>query len=382
MIIAYWRPDLNAGIWIALFWAVFTATNLLPVRWFPELEMWFSSIKVLTIAAFVVFAVAVAAGASQQGTIGFAYWHDPGPFGHYILPGVPGQVLGVCGVLIQATFSFQGTELVGSGAGEARNPRKTVPRAVSATFWSVTSMFVLTIFSIGLVVPSNSSQLLRGDREADSSTREDASASPLVIAAVRAGIPLLAHAINAVLLTAVLSAANSNIYSASRGLVSLAQEGLAPRWLARTSTSGVPRQAVAITSIFGLLALLNLSPVGGNIFNWLVSVIAVAGLVTWGCICLAHLRFMAALKAQGVVREDLPYKAPCQPWLSGYGVGFIAIIILTQGFAAFIPWDTTEFFVAYLRLIIFVVCFVGHKVSMRTRVIPLRHVNLRPRQDL
>ena len=82
MIIAYWRPDLNAGIWIALFWVVFTATNLLPVRWFAELEMWFSSIKVLTIAAFVVIAIAVAAGASpEQGAIGFTYWRDPGLFG-------------------------------------------------------------------------------------------------------------------------------------------------------------------------------------------------------------------------------------------------------------------------------------------------------------
>lgn len=74
---------------------------------------------------------------------------------------------------------------------------------------------------------------------------------------------------------------------------------------------------------------------------------------------------MRALRAQNISRDDLPYKAFWQPWFSWYGVGFNIIIILTQGFTAFMPWNTSDFFVAYVSLILFVVLYVGHKAVYR-----------------
>jgi amino acid transporter len=368
IIIQYWRPDLSIGIWIAIFFVLFTATNFLPVRWYAELEMWFASIKVVTIVGFIIFAICINAGASPQGYLGFRYWRDPGPFAEYLVSGATGRFLGVLGVLIQASFSFQGSELVGVGAGETRDPRKNVPRAIRNTFWAITLMFCFTIFFIGLLVPSTNENLL--------SDASDASASPLVIAANLASVRVLPDIINAVLLTAVLSAANSNIYSGSRIIVALANEGHAPRFFTRTTTSGVPYLAVAFTSVFGVLAFLNLSDEGGNVFNWFVNIIGVAGLITWLCINLCHLRFMRALTAQNMRRNELPYVAPWQPWLAWYGAFFNALVVITQGFAAFIPWDTTDFFVAYVSLILFVVLYVGHKLLYRTKLIPLAEVDL------
>jgi amino acid transporter len=368
IIIQYWRDDLSIGIWIAVFWVVFTAINCLPVRWFAELEMYFASIKVLTIVGFVIFAICINAGAGSQGYLGFRYWSDPGPFAAYLVDGPVGKFVGFASVLIQASFSYQGTELVGVGAGETRDPKRNVPLAIRNAFWGIVLMFSFTIFFIGILVPYTNEQLL-----SDSS---DASASPLVIAANLAGVRVLPDIINAVLLTAVLSAAQSNVYSGSRILVALANEGHAPRFFLRTTRHGLPYHAVAFTTAFGLLAFMNLSDQGGSVFNWFVNIIGVAGLITWLCINLCHLRFMRALTAQNMRRNELPYVAPWQPWLAWYGAFFNALVVITQGFAAFIPWDTTDFFVAYVSLILFVVLYVGHKLLYRTKLIPLAEVDL------
>ena len=74
---------------------------------------------------------------------------------------------------------------------------------------------------------------------------------------------------------------------------------------------------------------------------------------------------MRALKAQNISRDLLPYKATLQPWTSYYGLFFNVLIILTQGFTSFIPWNTRSFFVAYISVIIFVVLFIGHKLVYR-----------------
>lgn len=57
MIIQYWNSSISIGIWIAVFWVLFTAINFIPVKWYGELEYWFVSIKVITILGFLIFAV-------------------------------------------------------------------------------------------------------------------------------------------------------------------------------------------------------------------------------------------------------------------------------------------------------------------------------------
>jgi amino acid transporter len=190
------------------------------------------------------------------------------------------------------------------------------------------------------------------------------------------GVQVLPSIINAVLLTAVLSAANSNVYSGSRILLALSREGLAPRFFQRITAGGVPYIAVAATSAFGLLGFMNLSNNGGEVFGWFLNITAVAGFITWACINFCHIRFMKALRLRGTSRDSLPYKAPLQPWAAYYGLFFNILIIFTQGFTAFIPWDTQSFFIAYISLILFVVLWVGHKVVFRTKLVKLADMDL------
>ncbi|KAK3709607.1 lysine permease [Vermiconidia calcicola] len=362
LIIQYWAPGLNIGIFIGVFWIVITVLNFLPVNFYGETEFWLCTIKIMTIIGFMIFGICINAGAGQQGYIGFKYWHEPGAFAPSLLEQVNNDVplakfVGFWSVLIQAGFSYQGTELVGIAAGETDNPRKTVPAAIRKTFYRILFFFVLTVFFIGILIPYTNEDLLSEDT--------DATSSPFVIAAKLAGVDALPGIINFVLLTVVLSAANSNVYSGSRILVGLAQEGSAPKLFTRVTKGGVPYVAVTFTTAFGLLGFMNESSNGGQVFDWFLNISAVAGFIAWTCINIAHICFMRALRARGQSRDTLPYKAFWQPWFSWYGIFFNVLIILTQGFTSFMPWNTTDFFVAYISLMLFAVLYIGHKVILR-----------------
>lgn len=320
----------------------------------------------------MLFAICMNAGVGDEGYIGFRYWVKPGPFRAYLLTD-PDQdnlakFLGFWAVLIKAGFSYQGTELVGIAAGETQNPRKTIPSAIRKSFFRIIFFFILTIFFIGIVVPSNDSRLTGS--EGSGASASNANSSPFVIAAERAGVKVLPSLINAVLLTVVLSAANSNVYSGSRILVGLAYEGFAPQFFVKTTKWGVPYLAVGFTALFGLLGFLNVSNAGSTVFNWLLQIAGLAGFITWTSLIICHLGFMNALKARGISRDSLPYKASWQPYLSWYGLFFNCLIIITQGFTSFIPsFSVTDFFINYLSLILFAVLYIGHKFVIRPRFV-------------
>ncbi len=361
LIIQYWNKEISLAIPISIFWVVITCINFLPVAFYGEFEFVLSLIKVITVIGFILFAICTDLGTGQDGFIGFDNWRDPGAFAPYIFDGGLGKFVGFWAVLIQAGFSFQGTELVGISAAEVENPRKNVPAAIKKTFWRILLFFILTVLCIGLVVPYDNLDLLSDD--------SDATASPFVIAANLAGVKALPAIINSVLLFVVLSAANSNVYSGSRILLGLANDGSAPAIFAKTSKFGVPYVAVGFTSIFGLLAFMNMSTSGGIVFGWLLNVTAVAGFITWACINACHIAFMRILAARGISRDTLPFKSMWQPWFAWYGLFFNLLIIVSQGFTSFLPWDTYSFVIAYVSLLFFVILYVGHKICTKGKFV-------------
>ncbi|PHH89987.1 hypothetical protein CDD83_4786 [Cordyceps sp. RAO-2017] len=369
LILELWLPHISIGLWIGIFWVALTLLNFMPVRLIAEFEMWLSSVKVVTILGFFIFGICVNAGVGDQGYIGFRYWRDPGAFAAHMLEGAPGQAVGFFSALISATFSFLGTELAVLGAGEAMNPRVAIPKAIKWTFWTIFSLFLSTIFLIGLNVPSTNAQL--------QSTATNASASPLVISAQLAGVQVLGHILNAVLLTAVLTAACSNVYSGSRILVGLADKGHAPAVFRATNRIGTPHWAVAFSALPGLLGFLNLSSNGAAAFEWLLNLNTVSGVITWSMISLCHLRFRAALAAQGILPSELPYTAPLQPYLSVFGLVATLLIALSSGFTVFIRWNTGDFLTSYLSVFVFLTIYAGHEIIYRTGLVKISEVDLR-----
>ena len=187
-----------------------------------------------------------------------------------------------------------------------------------------------------------------------------------VIAIENSGTKVLPHIFNAVILSTIISAGNSDVYISSRVLYSMGLNGLAPKYLTWTTKSGIPYAAVLTTSLVGFLAYLESSHGASVVFDWLLNITAVAGFFAWMLISVAHIRFMQALKHQGISRDDLPFKAKFMPWGAYYAAFFIGVIIIIQGFTAFAPkFNVSDFFTAYVSVILFFAVWIGFQIWFR-----------------
>lgn len=371
-IIEYWTSAVPNAAWIAIFWVPITLSNLVPVKFYGEFQFWIALIKVVAIIGFLVYCLCMVCGAGKTGPVGFRYWRNPGPWGDGIISHDihEGRFLGWVSSLVNAAFTYQGTELVGISAGESANPRKTVPKAINKVFFRILLFYVGSLFFIGLLVPFNDEKLTSSDSYS--------AGSPFIIAIQNSGTKILPDIFNAVILATIISAANSNVYVGSRVLYGLAKERLAPRFFARTNRHGVPDVAVLFVANFGFLGYLSVSNGASKAFDWLLNITAIAGFFSWLFISLCHVRFMQALKLQGISRDDLPFKAKLMPWGAYYSAFFITLIIIIQGFTSLAPtFNVSNFFAAYISVFMFLVIWAVFQCWYRTRIIHrIEHVDI------
>ncbi|CAN3374695.1 hypothetical protein DIURU_002323 [Diutina rugosa] len=359
-VIGYWTHAVPLWAWITIFFVVLSALNFLPVTFYGEIEFWMALIKVLAVVGWLIYALCMVCGANNvRGAVGFRYWHHPGAWGPgYMVQSdvATGRFLGWLKSLIAAAFTFQGTETVGITAGESKNPRKTLPSAIRKVIWRILIFYVLSIFFIGLLVPYDDPRLSANQPE--DSTIAYSATSPFIIAILNSGTNVLDHIFNAVILSTVISAGNSNVYLASRVLYALAESYVAPRFLMWTPYKGVPVLCVAISAAFGALGYLAVNSASMEAFDWLLNISATAGLIAWGWISVCHIRFMNILRSRGIDRKTLPFKAPFMPYAAYYSCFLIFLIVLVNGFDVF--WDVTAagFFTAYISPIFFVFCWL------------------------
>ena len=202
-----------------------------------------------------------------------------------------------------AGFSFQGTELLGIASGESEDPTKTIPRAVKQVFWRILLFYVLAIAVIGLLIPYTNGNLANGD----------VSVSPFTLVFQKAGIAFAASVMNAIILTAVLSAGNSGMYASTRMLWDLARQGKAPKFLGKLDSRGVPVNALLVTSLVGCVAFLASLFGDGTVYVWLLNASGMSGFIAWLGIAICHYRFRRAYVAQGRDLAKLPYKSKFYP---------------------------------------------------------------------
>ncbi|GAB5586240.1 hypothetical protein Unana1_01140 [Umbelopsis nana] len=362
-IIDYWFQDNKVvpdAAWSSIFLVLVFGINTFGVRVYGELEYWFAMIKILLVIVFLIVALLVTTGAVGPSTIGFSYWKSPGSFNN--------GALGTIGVLLSAGFSFQGTEIVGVTAGEAKNPHKSVPRAIRNTFWRIVIFFILTMLFIGMCVPYDLPEL---------STSGSSTTASFTIIFKLAGIGVGADIVNAVILTSVLSAANSSLYTCSRTLMALARDGKAPRIFSRVSRFGSPIMATLGSAVIGFACVIVQIYRPSDAFVWFLSITAVSGFVSWTGIAAAHVRFRKAYVAQGRDLHELPYRALWYPFSPIFAIVLTVLIVLGQGYGAFYPsWDTTTFFIDYIGIAPFILTYAGYKIFRRSKVIPLLEVDL------
>lgn len=366
VLISFWTKTVNPGVWITICFVVVIFINVLGAGAYGEAEFWFASIKVLTITGLIILGIIITAGGGPDGQkIGFKYWVSPGPFTQYHgIPGALGQFLGFWAVLTQAAFSYIGTEIVAIAAGEAKNPRRNLPRAIRRVYVRILIFYLGGTFVIGLLVPSDDQSL---------SLLSGTAKSPFVIAIKNSGINTLPSIINACLLTSAWSAASSDLYTSSRALYGLALSGQAPKIFTRTTKQGLPWISVAVCASFGCLAYMSLNSSAGEVFNYFANLTAAAGLITWWGICLIYIRFNAGMKAQGMSRDDLPYKATLNKgcFAAWYAIIMISIILFFSGFSVFLTgnWSVSDFVTNYFPLWLAPVVFVAAKFWKKSKFI-------------
>ena len=269
----YWFPDVPTWIWAAAFFIIINAVNLVNVRLYGETEFWFALIKVLAIIGMIGFGLwLLFSGHGGEKASIDNLWR----YGGFFATGWNGLILSLAVIM----FSFGGLELIGITAAEARAPEKSIPKAVNQV-----------VYRILLFYDSN----------------------------------VVASALNFVILVASLSVYNSGVYSNSRMLFGLSVQGNAPKFLTRVSRRGVPINSLMLSgAITSLVVLINyLLP--QKAFGLLMALVVATLLLNWIMICLAHLRFRAAMRRQG---RETQFKALLYPFGNYLCIAFLGMILL------------------------------------------------------
>ncbi|KAL1946120.1 hypothetical protein VTO73DRAFT_15247 [Trametes versicolor] len=344
VVIGYWdiAGKIHVAITSGFFLVIATAINCFPSRYYGEVEFYLSCLKVTTIVIIVFIGMLIDLGASHQGTIGFRTWKEQ-PFADSYLgiDGPKGQFLGFWAVLMQASFSFFGSEVPGIAAGEVIDATRNVPRALRKVWIRITLFYLGGMLCAGLLVPADTPFLSTDD--------QTGRRSPFVIAFRLAGYKVLPDLVNASILISAWSAAASDIYISSRFLFFLARRGHAPSFLAhlfrlnqsraaevhesesettdasdtnsddedsvveeprvsptiedglgiaedtdldKGSTYVLPLASVLVSASVGLLTFLSSTAGSANAaFQWLVAVASVASLQSWAGMLYTYIRW-------------------------------------------------------------------------------------------
>lgn len=305
---------------MAVFLVVLIGIQFFGVRGYGEVEFILSMIKICACVGFIILGIIIdCGGVGNQGYIGVKYWHEPGAFRN--------GFSGFCSVFVTAAFAFGGTELVGLAAAESDNPRKAIPRATKQTFWRIFFFYVVNLFIVGLILPSDDTRL-------EGASGANTKASPFVLAIQDAGIKVLPSIFNVVITLAVISVANSCTFGSTRTIQAMAERGMAPKIMAYVDSKGRPIWCIVLQIAFGLLAFIGLASDQGTIFTWLLSLSGLSYLFVWGTICATHIRFRSAWKAHGYSLDQIPYKPTCGVVGSWIGLSLSVLCLIATFYSS------------------------------------------------
>ena len=277
-------PWIPAAVCVVLFGII----NLLRVRSFGEFEYWFALIKVIVIVAFLIIGALLILGLLPgHSFIGTSVFLEDGF--------MPNGLGGVAAGLLAVAFAFGGIEVVAIASG---------------------SVLVITF-----LLPYS---ILGG--------ASTAAESPFTMVLERAGIPGAAGIMEVVIVLALLSAFNSQIYASSRMMHSLASRGEAPRIFTTTNKDGVPTTAIGLSVLLSaVMVVLNYADTG-----WLLTfMLNAAGdslLIVWVFIAVSQLRLRRQLEAL----HPLPIRMWAFPYLTWFALALfaaIAVLMLTDATA-------------------------------------------------
>jgi GABA permease len=306
-LVRFWVPE--APPWfvsLALLMAL-TVTNLFSVKGYGEFEFWFASIKVAAIAAFLVVGGLFVLGFWPGGV---EHWTSLTANGGF----APNGVLPVLTGAVATTGFYFGAEIVTVAAAETAEPAKAVADAAKWVISRALFFYVGSVLLVVCLVPWNSPGI----------------AAPYVSALEVMGIHAAAQVMNAVVLTAVLSALNSGLYASSRMLFALTRRGDAPHALAKLSRNGVPIRAILLGTLFGYAAVVMSYVSPDTVFAFLVNSYGTVAIFVYVLIAVSQLRLRARLERESP--ERLRVRMWGYPYLTYFTICGMIAIVVAMGF--------------------------------------------------
>jgi amino acid permease len=330
MLLNQFFPSVSPFAFCIMISLLVLALNMINVKSYGEAEYWFAGIKVVAIIVFLIVGVLMVFGViGHQGFIGLSHWNGKSMFPH----GIAAVILMMTGVI----WSYLGVETVVTAAGETENPQKNVPKAINSIFIRILVFYVGSVTIMGLVVPFQNVSVLKNGY---------AGLFGL------AGIPGASTIMNIVILTSLVSAANSIVYLLSRTLVTLSVEGKAPKALAKVNKHGIPTNAVILTLFLGQVSLITNFVSPDKVFVWLVSIAGFNTLLGWFSSFLSHYRFRKWLVANGGSVNKLKFKMGTYPLPTIICLVALAAIAI---YTAYSPSTRFSFYIGAPFLVIYAI---------------------------
>ena len=304
----FWWPDLPQWAPAIACVAVLLSLNLLTVKLFGEVEFWFAMIKIVAIVALVgtglyMVSTGFSSPAGRQANIA-NLWNDGGLFPHGAMGFFAGFQI--------AVFAFVGIELVGTTAAEAKDPHRTLPRAINSIPVRIIIFYVCALIAIMAVTPWRDVV---------------PSKSPFVELFVLAGLPAAASVINFVVLTSAASSANSGVFSTSRMLYGLALKGDAPRSFGQLSVSSVPSRGLLFSCVclLGGAFLMWVVPNLVEAFTLVTTVSAILFMFVWSLILLSYISYR---KQRPALHQASHYRMPGGVFMCWVCLAFFAAVLV------------------------------------------------------
>ena len=338
----FWLPDTPAWLISLVLLVVLTATNLISVASYGEFEFWFSSIKVGAIIVFLFLGGLYVLGLWPAAMHTSAVLPTLLGHGGFMPLGI-GPVLS--GAVAETGFYF-GAEIVTIAAAEAHEPARAVAKATNSVITRVLVFYVGSVALVVALVPWNSARM----------------ATPYVSALQAMGLPAAAHIMNAIVLTAVLSALNSGLYAASRMLFALTRNGDAPAALAKVSKRGVPVRAILLGTLFGYVSVVMSYISPDTVFAFLVNSYGTVAIFVYVLIAFSQLKLRKRLE------REAPGKLKVRMWGFPY-LTWVAIIGMLSivGAMAFIPDQRTPLALGVVSLTVLLVAFTVRSIWRKLR---------------
>ncbi|GGM00477.1 amino acid permease [Pseudomonas asuensis] len=350
--IHYWWPEIPTWVSAAVFFLLVNAINLANVKMFGEAEFWFAIIKVVAIIGMILLGTYLLIGGSDPQASVSNLWSHGGFFPH----GVQGLVMSMAIIM----FSFGGLEMLGFTAAEASEPKKVIPKAINQVIYRILIFYVGALVILLSLKPWDSLvQTLTASGDAYSG-------SPFVQIFSLIGSDAAAHILNFVVLTAALSVYNSGCYCNGRMLLGLAEQGDAPRFLAKVDQRGVPVRALLFSAAITFLAVIVNYLMPKQALELLMSLVVATLVINWAMISLAHLKFRAQMKHMGV---STAFKAFWYPYGNYLCLAFVVFILGTM---LLIPGINISVYAIPIWLIVMVACYrLKRKPNADTAASPL-----------